>query len=177
MFETLIAFSEIALNDGDNVLMVETGHFASLWNNMAKKLGLQVELLKTDWRQGLDPNEIEKRLRRDVDKKIKAVCIVHNETSTGCISNVKAVRDILDDLNHDALLMVDTISGLGSINYEHDEWGVDIAISGSQKGLMLPPGLSFNAISEKAINVSNKSTLKKSYWDWNEHLELSLIHI
>ena len=161
------------LNDGDNVLMVETGHFASLWNNMALKLGLQVELLKTDWRQGLDPNEIEKRLRLDIDKKIKAVCIVHNETSTGCIANVKAVRDILDDLKHDALLMVDTISGLGSINYEHDEWGVDISISGSQKGLMLPPGLSFNAISEKAINVSNKSTFKKSYWDWNEHLEFN----
>ena len=161
------------LNDGDNVLMVETGHFASLWNKMAKKLGLQVELLKTDWRQGLDPNEIEKRLRLDVDKKIKAVCIVHNETSTGCASDVKAVREILNNLNHDALLMVDTISGLASINYEHDKWGVDITISGSQKGLMLPPGLSFNAISEKAINASKKSTLKKSYWDWDEHLEFN----
>ena len=118
------------LNDEDNVLMVETGHFASLWNNMAQKLGLKVELLKTDWRQGLDPNEIEKRLRLDADKRIKAVCIVHNETSTGCIANVKAVRDILDNLNHDALLMVDTISGLGSINYEHDNWGVDVTISG-----------------------------------------------
>ena len=161
------------LNDGDNVLMVETGHFASLWNNMAQKLGLKVELLKTDWRQGLDPNEIEKRLKLDADKKIKAVCIVHNETSTGCIANVKAVRDILDDLNHDALLMVDTISGLASINYEHDEWGVDITISGSQKGLMLPPGLSFNAISEKAIDISKKSTLRKSYWDWVEYLEFN----
>ena len=161
------------LNDGDNVLMVETGHFASLWNNMAQKLGLKVELLKTDWRQGLDPNEIEKRLRLDADKKIKAVCIVHNETSTGCTSDVKAVREILDNLNHDALLMVDSISGLASMNYEHDEWGVDITISGSQKGLMLPPGLSFNAISEKAINASKKSGLKKSYWDWDEHLEFN----
>ena len=161
------------LNDGDNVLMVETGHFASLWNNMAQKLGLKVELLKTDWRQGLDPNEIEKKLKLDVDKKIKAVCIVHNETSTGCTSDVKAVREILDNLNHDALLMVDTISGLASIDFEHDEWGVDITISGSQKGLMLPPGLSFNAISEKAINASKKSTLKKSYWDWDEHLEFN----
>ena len=161
------------LNDGDNVLMVETGHFASLWNNMAQKLGLKVELLKTDWRQGLDPNEIEKRLRLDADKKIKAVCIVHNETSTGCTSDVKAVREILDNLNHDALLMVDSISGLASMNYEHDEWGVDITISGSQKGLMLPPGLSFNGISEKAINASKKSGLKKSYWDWDEHLEFN----
>mgnify|MGYP000306543309 CR=1 FL=1 len=117
--------------------------------------------------------EIEKRLRLDVDKKIKAVCIVHNETSTGCASDVEAVREILNNLNHDALLMVDTISGLASINYEHDEWGVDITISGSQKGLMLPPGLSFNAISEKAIDRSKNSNLRKSYWDWVEHLEFN----
>ncbi len=161
------------LNEDDYVLMVETGHFASLWNKMAQKLGLKIEILQTNWREGLDPLEIEKRLKLDVDKKIKAVCIVHNETSTGCTSDVKAVREILNNLNHDALLIVDTISGLGSINYEHDSWGVDVTISGSQKGLMLPPGVSFNAISEKAIITSKKSTLKRFYWDWSEHLEFN----
>ncbi len=161
------------LNEGDNVLMVETGHFASLWNTMAKKLGLKTEFLNTNWRNGLDPEEIQKRLKLDIDKKIKAICVVHNETSTGCTSDIKSVRKVLDDLNHDALLMVDTISGLASMNYEHDNWGVDVTISGSQKGLMLPPGLSFNAISEKALKASKNSNLKRSYWDWKDHLEFN----
>ena len=154
------------LNEGDRVLMVETGHFASLWNKMAMKLGLNTEFIKTNWRNGLDHLQIENRLKLDVDQKIKAVCIVHNETSTGCTSDVKAVRQVLDNLKHDALLMVDSISGLASINYEHDNWGVDVTISGSQKGLMLPPGISFNAISNKALQVSKNSKMKRSYWDW-----------
>ena len=161
------------LNEGDHVLMVETGHFASLWNKMAMKLGLNTEFIETNWRNGLDCSEIEKRLKLDVDQKIKAVCIVHNETSTGCKSDVWAVRQVLDNLKHDALLMVDTISGLASINYEHDNWGVDVTISGSQKGLMLPPGLSFNAISNKALIASKNSKMKRSYWDWDECLEFN----
>ncbi len=161
------------LNEGDHVLMVETGHFASLWNKMAIKLGLNTEFIETNWRNGLDHLQIEKRLKLDVNQKIKAVCIVHNETSTGCTSDVRAVRQVLDNLKHDALLMVDTISGLASINYEHDNWGVDVTISGSQKGLMLPPGLSFNAISNKALLASKNSKMKRSYWDWNEFLEFN----
>ena len=161
------------LNEGDHVLMVETGHFASLWNKMAMKLGLNTEFIKTNWRNGLDHLQIENRLKLDVDQKIKAVCIVHNETSTGCTSDVKAVRQVLDNLKHDALLMVDSISGLASINYEHDNWGVDVTISGSQKGLMLPPGISFNAISNKALQASKNSKMKRSYWDWVEFLEFN----
>ncbi len=161
------------LNEGDHVLMVETGHFASLWNKMAIKLGLNTEFIETNWRNGLDHLQIEKRLKLDVNQKIKAVCIVHNETSTGCTSDVRAVRQVLDNLKHDALLMVDTISGLASINYEHDNWGVDVTISGSQKGLMLPPGLSFNAISNKALLASKNSKMKRSYWDWNEFIEFN----
>ena len=161
------------LNEGDRVLMVETGHFASLWNKMAMKLGLNTEFIKTNWRNGLDHLQIENRLKLDVDQKIKAVCIVHNETSTGCTSDVKAVRQVLDNLKHDALLMVDSISGLASINYEHDNWGVDVTISGSQKGLMLPPGISFNAISNKALQASKNSKMKRSYWDWVEFLEFN----
>ena len=161
------------LNEGDHVLMVETGHFASLWNKMAIKLGLNTEFIETNWRNGLDHLQIEKRLKLDVNQKIKAVCIIHNETSTGCTSDVRAVRQVLDNLKHDALLMVDSISGLASMNYEHDNWGVDVTVSGSQKGLMLPPGLSFNAISDKALLASKNSKMRRSYWDWNEFLEFN----
>ncbi len=159
------------LNEGDLVLMVETGHFASLWNKMALKLGIKTEFLETDWRRGVEPDKLFDRLKKDSDKKIKAVCVVHNETSTGSTSQIKEVREVLDSLNHEALLMVDSISGLASMEYKHDEWGVDVTVSGSQKGLMLPPGLSFNAISDKAIFISGKSNMKKSYWDWKEQIE------
>ena len=161
------------LKENDLVLMVETGHFASLWEKMANKIGIKTEILQTDWRRGVDPNLIEERLLQDKENKIKAVCIVHNETSTGSTSNIREVREVLDHLNHDALLMVDTISGLASMNYEHDTWGVDVTISGSQKGLMLPPGLSFNAISKKALSISKKSGMKRSYWDWEEQIKMN----
>ena len=159
------------LNENDLVLMVETGHFASLWNKMAQKLGIKTEFLKTDWQRGAIPEKIYERLKKDPEKQIKAVCVVHNETSTGSTSRIKEVRDAINSANHDALLMVDTISGLASMEYKHDEWGVDITVSGSQKGLMLPPGLSFNAISEKAIKNSRTSGMRRSYWDWEEQIE------
>lgn len=159
------------LNENDLVLMVETGHFASLWNKMAQKLGIKTEFLKTDWQRGAIPEKIYERLKKDPEKQIKAVCVVHNETSTGSTSRIKEVRDAINSANHDALLMVDTISGLASMEYKHDEWGVDVTVSGSQKGLMLPPGLSFNAISEKAIKISRTSGMRRSYWDWEEQIE------
>ena len=159
------------LNENDLALMVETGHFASLWNKMAQKLGIKTEFLKTDWQRGAMPEKIYERLKKDSEKQIKAVCVVHNETSTGSTSRIKEVRDAINSANHDALLMVDTISGLGSLEYKHDEWGVDVTVSGSQKGLMLPPGLSFNAISEKAIKISRTSGMRRSYWDWEEQIE------
>ena len=159
------------LNEDDLVLMVETGHFASLWNKMALKLGIQTEFLETDWRRGVEPEKLFERLKKDTDRKIKAVCVVHNETSTGSTSRIKEVRNALNSANHDAFLMVDTISGLASMEYKHDEWEVDVTVSGSQKGLMLPPGLSFNAVSEKAILASKKSKMKRSYWDWQEQIE------
>lgn len=159
------------LNENDLALMVETGHFASLWNKMAQKLGIKTEFLKTDWQRGAMPEKIYERLKKDPEKQIKAVCVVHNETSTGSTSRIKEVRDAINSANHDALLMVDTISGLASMEYKHDEWGVDITVSGSQKGLMLPPGLSFNAISEKAIKISRISGMRRSYWDWEEQIE------
>ena len=159
------------LNENDLALMVETGHFASLWNKMAQKLGIKTEFLKTDWQRGAIPENIYERLKKDPEKQIKAVCVVHNETSTGSTSRIKEVRDAINSANHDALLMVDTISGLASMEYKHDEWGVDITVSGSQKGLMLPPGLSFNAISEKAIKISRTSGMRRSYWDWEEQIE------
>ena len=162
------------LKENDLVLMVETGHFASLWEKMANKIGIKTEILQTDWRRGVNPNLIEERLLQDKENKIKAVCIVHNETSTGSTSNIREVREVLDHLNHDALLMVDTISGLASMNYEHDNWGVDVTISGSQKGLMLPPGLSFNAISKKALSIAKKSGMKRSYWDWEEQIMMNV---
>ena len=159
------------LNEDDLVLMVETGHFASLWNKMAHRLGIKTEFLKTDWQRGAMPEKIYERLKKDTEHQIKAICVVHNETSTGCTSRIKEVRDAINSANHDALLMVDTISGLASMEYKHDEWGIDVTVSGSQKGLMLPPGLSFNAISEKAIKISKKSGMRRSYWDWEEQIE------
>ena len=159
------------INEGDLVLMVETGHFATLWKKMADKLGINTEFLETDWRRGVEPEKLLDRLKKDAEGKIKAVCVVHNETSTGSTSRIKEVRNVMNLANHEALLMVDTISGLASMDYKHDDWGVDVTISGSQKGLMLPPGLSFNAISEKAILISKKSGLQRSYWDWQEQIE------
>jgi len=156
------------LSPGDRVLMVETGHFASLWQKMAGKFGVEVELIATDWRHGVDPAAVEARLKEDKAHAIKAVCVVHNETSTGVTSRIPLIRGALDAASHPALFMVDTISSLASIDYRHDEWGVDVTVAGSQKGLMLPPGLSFNAVSEKARRAGEKSKLPKSYWDWED---------
>ncbi|MGA0912474.1 MAG: pyridoxal-phosphate-dependent aminotransferase family protein [Candidatus Puniceispirillaceae bacterium] len=158
------------LQEGDQVLMVETGHFASLWRKMASRLGLETEFLATDWRRGVDPQQIEDRLRVDPKNKIKAVCVVHNETSTGSTSRVNEVRLAMNNAGHDALLLADTISSLASIDFRHDEWGVDVTVAGSQKGLMLPPGLSFNAVSEKALATARKGGMRRSYWDWEEQI-------
>ncbi|MEF2548343.1 aminotransferase class V-fold PLP-dependent enzyme [Aurantimonas sp. E1-2-R+4] len=158
------------LSPGDLVLMYETGHFASLWKKLAERLGLKTEFIAGDWRHGADAQAIGERLAADKGHAIKAVCVVHNETSTGCVSSIANVRKAIDAASHPALLMVDTISSLGSIDYRHDEWGVDVTVGGSQKGLMLPPGLSFNALSDKAIEASKSSTLPKSYWAWDEML-------
>jgi len=158
---------------GDRLLMVETGHFASLWQKMAGKLGLQVELIATDWRHGADPAAIEAKLKEDKGHEIKAVCVVHNETSTGVASRIALVRKAIDAAAHPALFMVDTISSLASIDYRHDEWGVDVTVAGSQKGLMLPPGLSFNAVSEKARKAAQSAKLPKSYWSWDEMIAAS----
>jgi alanine-glyoxylate transaminase/serine-glyoxylate transaminase/serine-pyruvate transaminase len=156
------------LSAGDKVLMVETGHFATLWHTMANKLGLAPEFMKGDWRHGADPAAIEARLTEDKGKTIKAVCVVHNETSTGVVSQIGEVRKAIDRAKHPALYMVDTISSLASIDYRHDEWGVDVTVAGSQKGLMLPPGLSFNAVSDKALAASKSAKLPRSYWNWEE---------
>lgn len=156
------------LSPGDAVLMYETGHFASLWQKMAQKLSLAPEFLAGDWRTGADPTRIEQRLREDQPRRIKAVCVVHNETSTGVTSRISEVRKAIDAAQHPALLMVDTISSLASIDYRHDEWGVDVTVGGSQKGLMLPPGLSFNAISAKALAASKAAQLPRAYWAWDE---------
>jgi alanine-glyoxylate transaminase/serine-glyoxylate transaminase/serine-pyruvate transaminase len=156
------------MSPGDKVLMYETGHFASLWKNMATKLGVQPEFIASDWCSGADPAKIEARLREDKAREIKAVCVVHNETSTGCVTLINEVRRGIDAAGHPALLMVDTISSLGSIDYRHDEWGVDVTVGGSQKGLMLPPGLSFNALGEKALAAAKNAKLPKSYWGWEE---------
>ncbi|MBB5693560.1 pyridoxal-phosphate-dependent aminotransferase family protein [Muricoccus pecuniae] len=158
------------LSPGDTVLMCETGWFAHLWQEMAERLGLQPRLLETDWRRAADVPAIEAALRADKGHEIKAVCVVHNETSTGCTSRIDEVRRAMDAAGHPALLLVDTISSLGSIEYRHDEWGVDVTISGSQKGLMLPPGLSFNAVSEKAVRASETARLPRSFWDWKPML-------
>ena len=156
------------LSPGDKVMMFETGHFATLWFQVATRLGLQVDFVPGDWRHGVDPAMVESRLAEDRKHEIKAVTIVHNETSTGVVSDIAGARKALDQAGHPALLMVDTISSLASMDYRHDEWGVDVAVGGSQKGLMLPPGLSFNAISDKARTVSKSATMPKSYWNWHD---------
>ena len=156
------------LSPGDKVLMAETGHFASLWHKMAKKMNLDVEFIPGDWRHGADHAAIEARLAADKSHAIKAVAVVHNETSTGATTRIALVRKAIDNAKHPALLLVDTISSLGSIDYRHDEWGVDVTVGGSQKGLMLPPGLSFNAISPKALAASKSAGLARSFWDWAE---------
>ncbi|MDD5333827.1 MAG: aminotransferase class V-fold PLP-dependent enzyme [Rhodoferax sp.] len=159
------------LSAGDKILMYETGHFATLWKKMAQRLGLDAEFIPGDWRQGVDAERIAQRLAEDRQQQIKAVCVVHNETSTGVTSDIAAVRRAIDGTGHPALLMVDTISSLASIDYRHGQWGVDVTVAGSQKGLMLPPGLSFNAVSEKALAASKTSGLPKSYWAWADILE------
>ena len=156
------------LSPGDKVLMSETGHFSSLWLKMATKLGVQVELIPGDWRHGADHEEIERRLKADAAHSFKAVCVVHNETSTGVTTRIPLVRKAIDNARHPALLMVDTISSLASIDYRHDEWGVDVTVGGSQKGLMLPPGLSFNATSEKSLAANKSAKLPRSFFDWAE---------
>ncbi|HEX2544124.1 MAG TPA: aminotransferase class V-fold PLP-dependent enzyme [Ramlibacter sp.] len=165
------------LSPGDHVLMYETGHFASLWNKLATRLGIQTEVLGLPgiegWRRGVQAHLIEERLKTDTGHSIKAVCVVHNETSTGATSNILAVRRAIDAAKHPALLLVDSISGLASAEYKHDEWGVDVTVSGSQKGLMLPPGISFNALSPKAIEASKTAKLPKSFWAWDEILEMN----
>src|SRR5919205_2862282 len=163
------------LSPGDRVLMVETGQFATLWRNMAVKLGLKPELIPTDWRIGADPAAIEARLREDKGHEIKAVCILHNETSTGCLSPIKEIRRAIDAAGHPALFLVDTISSLASADYRHDEWGVDVTVGGAQKGLMLPPGMSFNAVSDKALAASKKSNLPKAFWSWEDMLAMNKI--
>ena len=172
------------MSPGDAVLMVETGHFATLWQKMAVKLGLEPEFLAlpgTDeatglpnaWRHGVPAALVEERLRKDSAHRIQAVCVVHNETSTGVTSDIAAVRRAIDAARHPALLIVDTISGLASADFRHDEWGVDVTVSGSQKGLMLPPGISFNALSPKALERSKTARLPRSYWAWDEIVEMS----
>jgi alanine-glyoxylate transaminase/serine-glyoxylate transaminase/serine-pyruvate transaminase len=146
--------------------MFETGHFATLWEEMARRLGVMTEFVAGDWRHGVDPQVVEEKLRADSGHRIRAVCVVHNETSTGVTSRIPEVRAAIDRAGHPALLFVDTISSLASIDYRHDEWKVDVTVAGSQKGLMLPPGLSFNAISDKALEASRSAGLKRSYWDW-----------
>ncbi|HSV80712.1 MAG TPA: aminotransferase class V-fold PLP-dependent enzyme [Ramlibacter sp.] len=172
------------MSPGDAVLMVETGHFATLWNRMALRLGLQPEFLRypgsdpqlpdaAGWRHGVQAAQIEERLRQDPQHRIRAVCVVHNETSTGVTSDIAAVRRAIDAAGHPALLLVDTISGLASADYRHDAWGVDVTVSGSQKGLMLPPGISFNALSPKAIAASKLAQLPKAFWAWDEIVEMN----
>jgi len=158
------------LSPGDRVLMFETGHFASLWKAMAERLGVIPEFITSDWRSGVDPGAIEDRLRQDAGQGIKAVCVVHNETSTGALSRIDEVRRAIDAAGHPALLMVDTISSLASADYRHDAWGVDVTVGCSQKGLMLPPGLSFNAVSAKALDRSRSATLPRLFWSWEEML-------
>jgi alanine-glyoxylate transaminase/serine-glyoxylate transaminase/serine-pyruvate transaminase len=163
------------LSPGDKVLMAETGQFAVLWRGIAEKFKLDVDFLPGDWRRGADLELIEARLAADRSHQIKAVCVVHNETSTGCVTHPLEVRKILDRAKHPALLLVDTISGLGSLEYEHDAWGVDVTVAGSQKGLMLPPGLGFNAISEKALAVAKANPSMRSYWDWEDVIAINKI--
>src|SRR5476649_1161381 len=163
------------LSAGDKILMVETGQFGLLWKKMAEKLGLKPEIIETDWRVGTDPKLIEARLREDKSKEIKAVCVLHNETSTGCLSPIAEIRKAIDAAGHPALLLVDTISSLASTDYRHDEWGVDVTVGGAQKGLMLPPGMSFNAVSDKALTANKNSKLPKSFFAWDEMLAMNKV--
>ena len=159
------------LNEGDKVLMFETGEFSTKWWDIAEKLKIKSDFVEGDWRTGADPEIVEKKLKADTNKEIKAVFVVHNETSTGVASRIGDIRKAMDNVNHPALLMVDTISSLASIDYRHEEWKVDVTVGGSQKGLLLPPGLSFNAISSKALDAYKNSKLAKSYWDWEPMLK------
>jgi len=163
------------LSPGDKVLMLETGQFATLWKKMAERIGLVPEFIATDWRHGADPGLIEKRLREDKNKEIKAVCVLHNETSTGALTPIADIRKAIDAASHPALLMVDTISSLASTDYRHDEWGVDVSVGGAQKGLMLPPGMSFNAVSDKALAANKTSKLPKSFFAWDEMLKMNKV--
>jgi alanine-glyoxylate transaminase/serine-glyoxylate transaminase/serine-pyruvate transaminase len=163
------------LSPGDRVLMVETGQFATQWMTMAEKLGLKPEFIKGDWRTGADAAAIEEHLRNDKAHAIKAVCVLHNETATGCLSPIEPIRKAINAAGHPALLMVDTISSLASADYRHDEWGVDVTIGGAQKGLMLPPGMSFNAISDKALAASKTSKLMKSFWSWDDMMTMNKV--
>ena len=158
------------LSPGDAVLTFETGHFATLWQDMARGLGLEVDFVPGDWRHGADPAVVAERLAADTAHRIRAVCVVHNETSTGVTSRIPEIRAAIDAAGHPALLLVDTISSLGSIDYRHDEWGVDVTVAGSQKGLMLPPGMSFNAISAKALDASRTARMPRTFWDWGPML-------
>ena len=159
------------MSPGDRVVMFETGQFATLWRQMAGRLGLDIDFVPGDWRHGVDPAQVEEKLAADREHRIKAVCVVHNETSTGVVSRIGEIRAAIDAAKHPALLMVDTISSLASIDYRHDEWGVDVTVGGSQKGLMLPPGLGFNAVSDKAMAASKTAKLTRSYWDWQAMME------
>src|SRR5712692_1101848 len=163
------------LSAGDKVLMVETGQFSTLWKVMAQKLGLVPEFIKTDWRIGADPAVIEARLKEDKTHEIKAVCVLHNETSTGCLSPIAEIRKAIDRARHPALFLVDTISSLASTDYRHDEWGVDVTVGGAQKGLMLPPGMAFNALGDKALAAAQSSRLPKSFWAWDDMLNMNKI--
>ena len=156
------------LSEGDRILMFETGHFSTLWKTMAEKLGFNVEYIGGDWRSGVDAEKIADVIKKDKDHDIKAICMVHNETSTGVTSKIPSIIKIIKSLRHPAIIMVDTISSLGSIDYSHDEWNVDVTVAGSQKGLMLPPVIAFNFVSEKAIEISKSNNYKRSFWDWNE---------
>jgi alanine-glyoxylate transaminase / serine-glyoxylate transaminase / serine-pyruvate transaminase len=162
-----------ALSPGDRVLMFETGHFATLWRNKAVRLGLVVDFVPGDWRHGVDPALVEEKLRTDSGHQYKSVMVVHNETATGVTSRINEIRKAMDRSGHPALYMVDTISSLGSIDYRHDEWGVDVTVGCSQKGLMLPPGLGFNAVSEKARAAAKTATFARSYWDWESMIGLN----
>ncbi len=162
------------LSEGDKLLMYDTGHFSTLWKNMADKLGFDVTYLESDWRTGVDSNKIIEILKNDKNKEIKAVCLVHNETSTGVTSKIPSIIKEIKSIDHPAIIMVDTISSLGSIDYSHDDWMVDVTVAGSQKGLMLPPGIAFNFISQKALDVSLKNDYKRSYWDWGEMVKTNI---
>ena len=161
------------LSPGDKVLMFETGQFATLWRKMAERIGLKPVFIPTDWRNGLDPKAIEAQLREDKNKEIKAVCVLHNETSTGALTPIAEVRKAIDAAGHPALLMVDTISSLASADYRHDEWGVDVSVGGAQKGLMMPPGMSFNAVSDKALAANKNATLPKSFFAWDDMINMN----